>query len=66
MENIEENHGDTILNRSNNSQISIETFLPQQAGGIIIKHYFGISNIAGCIKKKPIGSLANNRNGECF
>ena len=34
-----------ILNRSNNSQISIETSAPQQAGGFIIKYYFGISNI---------------------
>ena len=34
-----------ILNRSNNSQISIETSAPQQAGGFIIKCYFGISNI---------------------
>ena len=37
-----------ILNRSNNSQISIETSAPQQAGGFIIKYYFGISNITAC------------------
>ena len=38
-------HGVMILNRSNNSQISIGTSAPQQAGGFIIKYYFGISNI---------------------
>ena len=42
-------HGVIILNRSNNSQISIETSAPQQAGGFIIKYYFGISNITACI-----------------
>ena len=42
------NHGVIILNRSNNSQISIETFAPQQADGFIKKYYFGISNIAAC------------------
>ena len=42
------NHGDIILNRSNNSSISIETSMPHQAGGFIIKHYLGISNIAAC------------------
>ena len=41
-------HGVIILNRSNNSQISIETSAPQQAGGFIIKCYFGISNITAC------------------
>ena len=40
------NHVVIILNRYNNSKISIETLVPQQAGGFIIKHYFGISNIA--------------------
>ena len=55
-------HGDIILNRSNNSLISIETSAPQQVGGFTIKHYFGISNIATCRQKRfPIGSLANNR-----
>ena len=39
------NHGDMILNRSNNSQISIETSVPQQASGFIINNYFRISNI---------------------
>ena len=34
-------HGVIILNRINNS---IETSTPQQAGGFIIKYYFGISN----------------------
>ena len=41
-------HVDRILNRSNNSQISIETSTLQQAGDFIIKHYLGISNIAAC------------------
>ena len=41
-------HGVIILNRSNNSYISIETSAPQQAGGFIIKYYFGISNITAC------------------
>ena len=41
-------HGVIILNRSDNSQISIETSGPQQAGGFIIKYYFGISNITVC------------------
>ena len=41
-------HRVIILNRSNNSYISIETSAPQQAGGFIIKYYFGISNIAAC------------------
>ena len=40
--------GVIILNRSNNSQISIEKSAPQQAGGFIIKCYFGISNITAC------------------
>ena len=38
-------HGVIILNRINNSEISIETSAPQQAGAFIIKYYFGISNI---------------------
>ena len=41
-------HGVVILNRSNNSLISIEISGPQQAGGFIMKHYFGISNITAC------------------
>ena len=41
-------HGVIILNRSNNSQISIETSTLQQAGGFIIKYYFQISNITAC------------------
>ena len=32
-------HGEIILNRSNNSQIFIETPAPQQAGGFIIKRW---------------------------
>ena len=39
------NHSDIILNRRNNPEISIEKSAPQQAGGFIIKHYLGISNI---------------------
>ena len=39
-------HGDKILNRGNVWQISIKTSAPQQAGGFIMKRYFGISNIA--------------------
>ena len=35
--------------RSNNSWVAIETSAPQQAGSFIIKHYFGVSNIAVCI-----------------
>ena len=55
-------HGDIILNRSNNSEISIDTSGLQQAGDILIKQYFGISNIAVCRQKRfPIGSLANNQ-----
>ena len=55
-------HGDIILNRSNNSQISIETSAPQQADGFIINNYFGISNITARRQKRfPTGSLANNR-----
>ena len=55
-------HGDIILNRSNNSYISIETSAPLQAGDFIIKQYFGISNIAARRQKRfPIGCLANNR-----
>ena len=41
-------HGNIILNRSNNWYLSIKTCAPQQAGGFIIKHYGGISNIAAC------------------
>ena len=41
-------HGVIILNRINNSRFSIETSAPQQAGGFIIKHYLGISNITVC------------------
>ena len=41
-------HGVIILKWSNNSQISHETSAPQQAGGFIIKYYFGISNITAC------------------
>ena len=41
-------HGDIILNRSNNLQISIETSAPQQARGFIINNHFGISNITTC------------------
>ena len=56
------NHGDITLNRSNNPEISIEKSAPQQAGGFIIKHYLGISNIVKKKKKKfPIHSLANNQ-----
>ena len=36
-------HEVLILNRNNNSQISIETSVPHQAGGFILKHYFGVS-----------------------
>ena len=36
---------------SNDSQISIETSAPQQAGGFIIKYYFGILNITAADKK---------------
>ena len=42
------NHGDIILNRSNNSYITVEASAPQQASGFIIKHYFGILNISVC------------------
>ena len=42
------NHGEILLNRSNNSYISIEAPAPYQAGGFIIKYYFGISNITAC------------------
>ena len=41
-------HGDTILNSSNNWWIFIETSTPPQAGGFIVKRYIGISNIAAC------------------
>ena len=34
------NHRDIILDRSNNSWISIETCKPQQAGDFIINNYF--------------------------
>ena len=44
--------GDIILNRSNNSEISIDTSGLQQAGDILIKQYFGISNITGCRQKR--------------
>ena len=37
-----------MLNSNNNSKISIETSAPQQAGGFIIKRYFGISNVTAC------------------
>ena len=40
-----------MLKRSNNSWISIETSAPQEAGGFVIKHYFGISNYCMQIKK---------------
>ena len=54
-------HGDIMLTTSNNSQISIVRSMPQQAGGFIIKHLFGISNIVTCRQKMfSIGSLANN------
>ena len=45
------NYGVIILNRSNNSYISIETSVPQQAGGFIIKYYFGISILLRADKK---------------
>ena len=55
------NRGVIILNKSNNSQISIETSAPQQVGGFIIKYYFGISKLPRADKKRlTIGSLANN------
>ena len=61
------NHGDVILNRSNKSSISIETSVPQQAGGFIIKRYFGTSNYAGYRTKMfPLGSMAKNRAQSCF
>ena len=41
-------HGVIILNRSDNSLFSIETSAPQQVGGFILKHYFGISNVTTC------------------
>ena len=41
-------HWVIILDRINNSYISIETLVPQQAGGFIIKYYFQISNITAC------------------
>ena len=40
-----QNVGDNMLNRSNkwlSQQVSIEKYVPQQAGGLIIKRYFGI------------------------
>ena len=44
------------------SLTAIETSTPQQAGGFIIKHYFGISNIAAYRwKRVPIASLPNNQ-----
>ena len=45
------NHGVIILNRSNNSQISIETSAPQQAGGFIIKCYFEFQILPRADKK---------------
>ena len=40
------------------TQISIETSVPQQAGGFIIKCCSGISNIAACREKMfSIGTL---------
>ena len=41
-------YGVIILDRSSNSYLSIETSTPQQAGGFVIKDYFGISNFAAC------------------
>ena len=51
-----------ILNRSSNSQISIEIYSPQQAGGFMIKRCIGTSNIAPCIQITfHFGTLSNNR-----
>ena len=41
-------HGVIILNSSNNALFSIETSAPQQVGGFILKHYFGIPNVTTC------------------
>ena len=44
------------------TQISIETSVPQQAGGFIIKCCSEISNIAACREKIfSIGTLLNNK-----
>ena len=47
-ETIKKDHRVIILNRSNNSYISIEISAPQQAGGFIMKYSFGISNFTAC------------------
>ena len=54
------NHEVIILNRSNSSQISIETSVPQQASGFIIKYCFGISQRADK-KRFAISLLANSQ-----
>ena len=63
----EYDHGDIILNRSNNSQISIERSVPQQAAGFIVKYYFGISNISVCRQKKaPVAHQQTIDVQSCF